>query len=191
MDHPDAARQPSNNLALDDFRPSWAREIAWALAAVSADAGRTDEAEAIADAGYAIATRSFDAPHMRFNIADAHVSGLLLAGRIGEALEVAERVRQQAADLPGAAKLLGAAVAGRAALGAGRLDTACPLLGQAAAGCPLRMRPAGGTGTASRARSHSRCRVGPRRLAPRWPRSTRCDVPSGRWTMNGAWPGRG
>ena len=31
--------------------------------------------------------------------------------------EVAERMRQQAADLPGAAQLLGAAVAGRAALG--------------------------------------------------------------------------
>ena len=58
---------------------------------------------------------------MRFNIADAHVSALLLAGRIADALDVAERVRRQAADLPGAAQLLGAAVAGRAALGAGRL----------------------------------------------------------------------
>ena len=87
---------------------------------------------AIADAGYTVATRCSDAPHMRFNIADAHVSALLLSGRVAEALEVAERVRQQAADLPGAAQLLGAAVAGRAALGAGRLDTACSLLEQAA-----------------------------------------------------------
>jgi DNA-binding CsgD family transcriptional regulator len=87
---------------------------------------------AVADAGYTVATRCFDAPHMRFNIADAHVSALLLAGRVGDALDVAERVRQEAADLPGAAQLLGAAVAGRAALGAGRLDTAILLLDQAA-----------------------------------------------------------
>ena len=89
---------------------------------------------AVADAGYTVATRSFDAPQMRFNIADAHVSALLLSGRVNEALDVAERVREQAADLPGAAQLLGAAVAGRAALGAGRLDTACLLLEQAAEG---------------------------------------------------------
>ena len=109
-------------------------EIAWALAAIAADAGRTTEAVAVADAGYTVATRSLDAPQMRFNIADAHVSALLLAGRVTDALEVAERVRQQAADLPGAAQLLGAAVAGRAALGAGRLDSACSLLEQAAVG---------------------------------------------------------
>jgi DNA-binding CsgD family transcriptional regulator len=46
---------------------------------------------------------------------------------------VAERVRQQAADLPGAAESLGAAVAGRAALGAGDLDTSCVLLEEATA----------------------------------------------------------
>jgi DNA-binding CsgD family transcriptional regulator len=53
---------------------------------------------------------------------------------VTDALDVAERVRRQAADLPGAAQLLGAAVAGRAALGAGHLDTACVLLDQAAGG---------------------------------------------------------
>ena len=132
MDRPDAATQASKNLALDDLPAIVGTETAWALAAIAADAGRTAEAVAIADAGYTVATRSFDAPHMRFNIADAHVSALLLAGRVGDALDVAERVRQQAADLPGAAQLLGAAVAGRAALGAGRLDTACLLLEQAA-----------------------------------------------------------
>ena len=95
---------------------------------IAADAGRTTEAVAVADAGYAVATRSLDAPHMRFNIADAQVSALLLAGRVADALEVAERMRRQAADLPGAAQLLGAAVAGRAALGAGHLHTACSLL---------------------------------------------------------------
>jgi DNA-binding CsgD family transcriptional regulator len=133
-DQPDAAIQASKKLALDELPAVVGAEIAWALTAIAADAGRTTEAVAVAEAGYTVATRSFDAPHMRFNIADAHVSALLLAGRIADALDVAERVRQQAADLPGAAQLLGAAVAGQAALGAGRLDTACVLLGQAAEG---------------------------------------------------------
>ena len=133
-DQPDAAIQASKRLALDDLPAVVGAEIAWALADISADAGRTTETVAVADAGYAVAARSFDAPHMRFNIADAHVSALLLAGRIADAVEVAERVRRQAADLPGAAQLLGAAVAGRAALGAGHLHSAGALLEQAAVG---------------------------------------------------------
>jgi DNA-binding CsgD family transcriptional regulator len=132
MDQPTLAIRASEKLAVDDLPAVVDAEIAWALAVMSADAGRTTEAVAIADAGYTVATRSFDAPQMRFNIADAHVSALLLAGRVQDAVDVAERARQLAADLPGAAHLLGAAVAGRAALGAGRLDTACLLLQQAA-----------------------------------------------------------
>ncbi|HEX7826688.1 MAG TPA: helix-turn-helix transcriptional regulator, partial [Mycobacterium sp.] len=132
VDQPGLATQASEALALDDLPAVVDAEIAWALAAMSADAGRVGEAVAVADAGYAVAARSFDAPQMRFNIADAHVSALLLSGRVTEAVEVAERVRQEAADLPGAAHLLGAAVAGRAALGAGDLDTACSLLEQSA-----------------------------------------------------------
>ena len=93
--------QASKNLALDDLPAVVGAEIAWALAAISADAGRTTEAVAVADAGYTVATRSFDAPQMRFNIADAHISALLLSGRVSDALEVAERVRRQAADLRG------------------------------------------------------------------------------------------
>jgi DNA-binding CsgD family transcriptional regulator len=132
MDQPGSAMQASKNLALDNLPAVAGAEIAWALAAISADAGRTTEAVDIADAGYTVATRSFDAPQMRFNIADAHVGALLLSGRVGDAVDVAERLRQQAADLPGAAQLLAAAVAGRAALGAGRLHTASLLLQYAA-----------------------------------------------------------
>src|SRR5882757_4973942 len=132
VDQPGLATQASKHLALDDLPAVVDAEIAWALAAIAADVGRTSDAVALADAGYAVATRSFDAPQMRFNIADAHVSALLLSGRVTEAVEVAERVREQAADLPGAAHLLGTAVAGRAALGAGHLDTACTMLEQAA-----------------------------------------------------------
>ena len=133
MDQPDAAVQASKNLALEDI-PVVGAEIAWVLAQIYADAGRATEAVAAADAGYAVATRSLDAPHMRFNIADAEVSALLLSGQVAEALDVAERTRQQAANLPGAAEVLGAAVAGRAALGAGDLQGACLLLEQAADG---------------------------------------------------------
>jgi DNA-binding CsgD family transcriptional regulator len=131
-DQPDSATQASKDLALEDLPAVVGTETAWALAAISADAGRTTEAVAIADAGYTVATRSFDAPQMRFNIADAHVSALLLAGRVTDAHAVAERVRQEAADLPGTAQLVSVAVAGRAALGAGNLHTACLLLEQAA-----------------------------------------------------------
>ncbi|WP_237571520.1 helix-turn-helix transcriptional regulator [Mycolicibacterium lacusdiani] len=132
VDQPDLAMQASQGLALDELPEVVGAEMASALAVISGDAGRSTEALAIAEAGYTAATRSLDAPHMRFNIADAHVSALLLAGRIGEALKAAERTRQQAADLPGAAHLLGPAVAGRAALGAGDTETASVSLEQTA-----------------------------------------------------------
>jgi DNA-binding CsgD family transcriptional regulator len=133
MDQPQAAVQASKTLALEDI-PVVGAEIAWALAQISADGGRTTEAVAAADAGYSVATRTLDAPHVRFNIADAEVGALLLSGQIADALDVAERTQQQATHLPGAAQLLGAAVAGRAALGAGDLHCACLLLEQAAEG---------------------------------------------------------
>ena len=132
MDEPDAAMEAAKNLVLEELPPIVGAEMAWALASIHGDAGRTAEAVAVAEAGYEIAIRCSDAPHMRFNIADSHVSALVLAGRIGEALEVAEWAQGQAADLPGTAHLLGPAIAGRAALGAGRLEEACRLLEQAA-----------------------------------------------------------
>ena len=131
MDQPGQAVQASKALALEELPAVVGAETAWALSVIAADSGRTADAVRTADAGYAAASRSFDAPHMRFNIADAHMSALILAGQIPEALQVAEHVQKQAADLPGAAHPLGGAVAGRAALGAGHLDTACLLLDQA------------------------------------------------------------
>ena len=133
IDEPGAAIKASKNLALEDI-PVVGAEIAWVLAQIYADAGRITDAMAAVDAGHAVATRSLDAPHMRFNIADADISALLLSGQITDALAVAERTREEAANLPGEAQLLGAAVAGRAALGAGDLIGACLLLKQAADG---------------------------------------------------------
>jgi DNA-binding CsgD family transcriptional regulator len=101
---------------------------AWALVVAAGDSGRTTEAVAAADTGYAIARRAFDAAHMRFVIADRHVGALLLAGRIQGARDLADGLRRHATNLAGAAELYAAAVGGRAALGGGRLDTACSLL---------------------------------------------------------------
>lgn len=128
VDRPDLAMQASAGLVLADLPEVVGTEMAWTVSVMFAEAGRTTEALRVAETGYRAATRSLDAPQMRFNIADAHVSALLLSGRVDEAVEVAERVRGEAADLPGAAQSLGAAVAGRAALGAGRIDTAVALL---------------------------------------------------------------
>ncbi|WP_326549088.1 LuxR C-terminal-related transcriptional regulator [Mycolicibacterium sp. ND9-15] len=133
MDQPAKALRVSKTVALADV-PVVGAEVAWSLAQICADAGRTADAMAYADSGYSVATRTLDAPQMRFNIADAQVSALLLAGLVQDATTVAERTREQAADLPGVAHLLGAAVAGRAALGAGDLLRACALLEQAVDG---------------------------------------------------------
>jgi hypothetical protein len=191
VDQPGLAAQASEHLALDDLPAVADAEIAWALAAIAADAGRTTEAVAVADAGYTVATRSFDAPQMRFNIADAHVSALLLSGRVIEAVEVAERVREQAADLPGAAHLLGAAVAGRAALGAGHLDTACSMLEQAAVALSAAGHAIGWGYRYHFCRLLSPSAVQRARQPLRLSRSTSCGVHSDRWTTSGAWPAHG
>ena len=131
MGKPEAAMQASADLALDQLPAVAGSSTAWAIASIAAEAGRTAEAVAAADAGYVAAARSFDTPHTRFNIADASISALLLSGQMRNAGIVAEGARQQAADLPGIAHALGTALAGRAALGAGHLYTASSLLCQA------------------------------------------------------------
>ncbi|GAY18944.1 LuxR family transcriptional regulator [Mycobacterium sp. shizuoka-1] len=133
-DNPRAAGQSARGLDLAELPPVVGAEIGWALTAISGEAGQTGEAEARAESGYLAATRRFDAPQMRFNIADAHLTALLLAGRVRDATAVAQDVGRQAADLPGEAQLLGGAVTGRAELGAGRLDAACRLLRHATVG---------------------------------------------------------
>jgi DNA-binding CsgD family transcriptional regulator len=134
MDEPATAVAAAEGLALEQLPPIVGAEVAWVLTTVDAEAGRAAAAVRDAETGYRAATRSFDAPHLRCNIGDSHVGALVLAGRIAEAMEVAVRVRQQAATLPGAAELLGPAVAGRAALGACDLTSACELLDRAVTG---------------------------------------------------------
>ena len=128
MGQPEMARKASEDILLDRLPEIAAASAAWAITLSSGDAGRTAEAVAAADAGYRIAVRIVDGAYSRFAVVDVRVGALLQSGRIADASDAAERLCGHAADLPGAAKRFAAAVAGRAALGAGRLDTACALL---------------------------------------------------------------
>lgn len=122
MGQPDAAIKASRNVVWEQLPDVAARVMSWARTVAHGDAGRITEAEAAAEAGYPIGVRSF------VPIADAHAVGLVLAGRIADARRRAEWLAARVADVPGAAELC-SVVAGRAALGAGQLDTACSLLG--------------------------------------------------------------
>jgi DNA-binding CsgD family transcriptional regulator len=132
LDQPQDALLASESLVLQDLPAVAGAETAWALAEILADTGQTERAVSVSKTGYAVASRFFDSPQMRFNIADAHVSALLLVGQIEAGLELAEQVRGEAAEVPGPAQLVGTAIVGRAALFAGRLESACALLGTAA-----------------------------------------------------------
>jgi DNA-binding CsgD family transcriptional regulator len=139
MGKPDAATQSSKTFALEELPDLVAaRTTAWAITLACGDAGRVTEAVAAANAGYAVPMRSFVV------LPDAHVGALLLAGRVAEAWQTAEGFRKAMAgpndvcrhttNFTGGPLGLagGAAVLGRAARGAGRLSTACSLLGAVA-----------------------------------------------------------
>jgi DNA-binding CsgD family transcriptional regulator len=125
MGKPQAAEESSENFAWDQLPDVVAaRMTAWAMTVAAGDAGRTREAVAAAQAGYPVPIRSF------VIITDAESSALLLSGQIAEAQRPAELMRQRALDLPEPQFLMIArALKGRAALGAGRVDTACSVLG--------------------------------------------------------------
>jgi DNA-binding CsgD family transcriptional regulator len=129
MGHPEAARKSATNLVVDQLPGVVGAEFAWAVALASGDAGHTREAVAAAGAGYAVTSRFFEAAQMGFAIGDVHIGALLRSGDVAAASDAADRLGKQAADLPGGAQLFSRGLAGRAALGAGRLATACSLLG--------------------------------------------------------------
>jgi DNA-binding CsgD family transcriptional regulator len=128
MGQPARAMASARELDIDALPAIVAAVASWGVVVACGGAGCAGDAVAAADRAYAIAVGSFDATHMRFVIADAHLEALLLAGRIGEAGYLAERLRREADTLPGAAMLLSTAMAGRAALGAGHLKDAGALL---------------------------------------------------------------
>ncbi|MUL84427.1 MULTISPECIES: LuxR family transcriptional regulator [unclassified Mycolicibacterium] len=128
MGDPARALAASDGLDLDALPAIVGAVTGWAVTTSRGDAGRVGAAVTAAQHGYRIADRFFDAAQTRFVIADAHIGALLLAGHIRQAREEAEQLGRQAAELSGAAQLFGAALAGRAALGACQLDTAAELL---------------------------------------------------------------
>ena len=192
MDQPSAAMEASKQLTLDELPEVAGAEIAWVRAVIFADAGRTNDAVAAAEAGYTDAARSFDAPQMRFNIADAHISALLLSGRVRDALDVAERVRRQAADLPGRLNYSAPRwQVGPPLVPATSIPHACCWNRQQAVCPPRATASAGAIATRSHASPRSPCVVQLTRQLPRMPRSTSCNVAFGRWTTSEAWRGRG
>jgi len=133
MGRPDIARSSAKSIVWSELTDLVAvRSAVWGMTVAAGDAGNPTEAADRAEAPQPSQARGFDAAQMRFLVADAHVGALLLSGRIGEAADVAIRLGHRAADFPAAREVHSDPVAGRAALGTGRLDTACDLLGGAA-----------------------------------------------------------
>jgi hypothetical protein len=131
MGNATTAVESTKNFVLDELPDVIRCAVAWAIAAACGDAGRASEAVAAANNAYGVMTRSRDAAHMRYVIADGHIGAILLSGRNAEALDVAEELRELATDHPGMDPFYSMALEGRAALGAGRLHTAQSLLHQA------------------------------------------------------------
>ncbi len=124
---PEEVLKEWQKLTLDELPAIVRSEIPWAVAYACAVSGRTAEAVAVADMGYEVTSQFLDAAHARFAIGDAHVTALLLSGRIAEARDIAEGLCAQAADLHGGVALISRGVAALAALAAGRLDETCSL----------------------------------------------------------------
>jgi hypothetical protein len=115
-------------LAFDDLPDHVVGQIANMGSAILGVAGRTSEAITLAQNGRARVATSLDSAVVRFGIGDSYVRALVLAGRIPEAFEVTERLRQEAMEVPRVGPLLAVAMACRATLGAGHIQAACGML---------------------------------------------------------------
>jgi DNA-binding CsgD family transcriptional regulator/tetratricopeptide (TPR) repeat protein len=131
---PEAAMNVWRHLNWEQLPAIVAAEMPWAIGIAAGDTGRLAEATAVAEAGDTVLNRYLEAAQMRFANGDCYISALLLAGQMGAARDTAERLYAQAAQLPGGVHLLGQGLAGRAALGGGRLDAACTSLQSAVEG---------------------------------------------------------
>jgi DNA-binding CsgD family transcriptional regulator len=128
MAQPEKARTFGGGVDLERLPGIISSAATWALVVAHGDAGRAAEADRTAEIGYAYAQRTGTAAHMRLLIVDRHVGALLQCGRMDEANSLAERARKETVDVPGVAQLLSTAIAGRVAVGSGRLGEARPLL---------------------------------------------------------------
>jgi DNA-binding CsgD family transcriptional regulator len=121
MGEPEAAHNAAQKFSWEDMPDAITQRMtAWALTAAAADAGRTTQAVTTAEAGYLVPIRS------ALPITDVATNALLLAGDIAGAQKPVDAMRQRAVDFPEPRILtIAQALAGRVALGAGRLDEAC------------------------------------------------------------------
>jgi DNA-binding CsgD family transcriptional regulator len=124
MGKPHAAIESSGEFIWKELPDLVAQRVtAWALAVAFGELGRANEAVAAAKAGYPVPIRSF------VIITDAHIGALLLAGRIADVGEPTEMIRQRQIEFRAFQSFqVGTVVAGRAALGCGRLQAAISLL---------------------------------------------------------------
>ncbi len=122
MGKPEEALRAAATVSRDTLPDIVARFWAWAMTVALGHAGRAAEAAAAAAAGYPVPVRGF------VIITDANVGAFLLSGHVLKAQEQAEFLIRRTATIPGRGELQSAPVAARAALGGGRLETACELL---------------------------------------------------------------
>ncbi|MGV0656047.1 LuxR C-terminal-related transcriptional regulator [Mycolicibacterium thermoresistibile] len=89
MGQPDEVFRHAEVVVVDELPGIIGAETAWALTLAAGEAGRTAEAVAAADTGYRLTARFSDAAYTRFTLTDAHVTALILAGRIAAAVDTA------------------------------------------------------------------------------------------------------
>jgi DNA-binding CsgD family transcriptional regulator len=131
MAKPATALRSAPCVVLDELPAQLAAMTSLSMGLAYGDTGRITDALSTFEVGYRMVARKLLAPHVRYAIGDRHVGALLQAGTIPEAERLAEQMCLHSTDLPGAAPLLTAAIAGRVALGAGRIDDAHALLAPA------------------------------------------------------------
>jgi DNA-binding CsgD family transcriptional regulator len=121
---PHEAIAAASSLDPDKLPDLAALVVAWGLAIALGDVGRTTEAVEAATEGLDRAARSRDAPYQATSLTDFHLTALLLAGRLHEAVSTAEDVLSRWGDAPGLTGVAANAYTAMTALRNGRLDVA-------------------------------------------------------------------
>ncbi|MFE1592913.1 LuxR C-terminal-related transcriptional regulator [Nocardia sp. NPDC058705] len=96
--------------------------------------GRITDAGNAARRGFELASRSGETAHFRFWLGALHARALRLAGLLTDTEAGAQRLRSEALDAPGLARVQSVLLLGHADLGLGHLDTAIRSLREALAG---------------------------------------------------------
>jgi hypothetical protein len=78
MGEPEAAMTSAKALDVEQLPPIVGAEVAWATTLAFGVAGRTADAVAAANAGYAVTSRYYEAAYMQFAVADVRLTALLL-----------------------------------------------------------------------------------------------------------------